>query len=88
MRIGSGSTIDAAPASQQPCRAVIERAAGRAEDGHVVAGGDAPGLEGGADGTGLLVELRPGEEVAVRAGHGGTDEPDARRAGRGALEPA
>ena len=36
-----------------------QRPAGRAEDGHVVAGRDAPGLEGGADGPGLVVELRP-----------------------------
>ena len=51
----------ATPASQQPWMAVTSAAAGRAEDGDVVAGRDAPGLERGADGAGLVVELRPGD---------------------------
>ena len=45
------------------------------EDGHVVAGHQAAGLERGADGAGLVVDLRPRDErVALGRGDGRADE--------------
>ena len=43
-----------------------QAAARRAEDRHVVAGAEAPGLQGGADGPGLVVELAPRHERRLR----------------------
>ena len=62
IRIGSGRTIEAMPAIQQPRIGGDQAAARRAEDRHVVAGAETAGLEGGADGPGLVVELAPRHE--------------------------
>ena len=88
IRIGSGSTIEAMPAIQQPRTIVISGPAGRTEDGDVVARLEAAGLEGGADGAGLVVELAPRDELGYAAGrHRGADEADAGRRVRRPFEP-
>ena len=46
----------------------------------MVTGLDAPGLEGRADRPGLVVQLGPGDEIAVVPRHRGADEADAGRA--------
>ena len=88
MRIGSGSTMLAAPASQQPWMIVISARLVGPEDGDVVARHDAAGLQGGADRSGLVVQLRPRDRrVAAAAGTDGrTDEADAGRPISGCLQ--
>ena len=60
-----------------------QAAAGRPEDGDVVAGAEAPGLQGGADGAGLVVELAPRHERAARR----RASPRRRRSGRRSARP-
>ena len=78
MRIGSGSTIDAMPAIQQPRTAVISARLVGPEDGDVVARDETAGLERGADRPGLVVELAPRDVIGLTARRDrGADEADA-----------
>ena len=65
IRIGSGSTIDAMPAIQQPRTIVISARLVGPEHGDVIARARAPGLQRGADGSGLVVELAPRHELGA-----------------------
>ena len=87
IRIGSGSTIEAMPAIQQPRMIGDQRAARRPEDGDVVAGHEAPGLQRRADGAGLVVDLAPRTTCTGRPAV--TDAPTKRTpvGGRRRLEP-
>ncbi len=87
IRIGNGSTIEVMPAVQHPRTTVMRARLVGTEDRHVVAGGDAPGLQGGADGTCFVVDLAPRHELGPAVGrHGRTDEAHPGRRIGGQLE--
>ena len=72
-----------APHSHTASMAVDERPGGRAEEGDVAAGADAPGLEGGGHGPGVVEEGTPGDDVLGAAG----DEGERAGAGIGRRPP-
>ena len=82
MRIGSGSTIEAAPTSQQPWIAVTRPRLVGDRIATWSPGLDAAGLEGGADDPGLLVELRPRAPAPDRGGSTNVTTPPGRFAAR------
>ncbi len=74
IRIGRGSTMMAMPANQQPLDDRDQLAARRPEDRDVIAGHEPSRLQRGADGAGLVVDLRPRTMCAGPSGPI-TDEP-------------
>ncbi len=67
----------ARPANQQPSTMVMSCRDVGPEDGDMVAGYQAAGLQSGADDPGLVVDLAPRDErFAGRRSHGGAHETD------------